>query len=341
MLNDGTLTMTDSTISDNVAVLGGGVNNSGTFIMTRSTISGNGRGVRGGGLSNYGDATLINSTLSGNRASYGGGLFNGATLTIINNTISDNSASSSGGGGVYNRRGDLTLNRTLISGNSATSARGSSREINVAAGSIAANNFNLFGFNGNAGVVGFVPGANDIVPPVGVSVPEILDTLADNAPGTTQTHALVAGSPAVNAVGAGCPPPAVDQRGVTRSQGPACDIGSFELEIAAPQPPDGSCFGLPATIMGTELRDVLPGTSSPDVIQGLGGNDEISGLAGNDTICGGLGNDQMSGGADNDRLRGSGGRDRLNGGAGRDQCNGGPPRSGDTATRCETVRNVP
>jgi len=30
-------------------------------------------------------------------------------------------------------------------------------------------------------------------------------------------------------VASGCPPPATDQRGVTRPQGPACDIGAFEV----------------------------------------------------------------------------------------------------------------
>jgi uncharacterized repeat protein (TIGR01451 family) len=61
----------------------------------------------------------------------------------------------------------------------------------------------------------------------------ILDPLADNG-GPTQTHALVTGSPAVDAAGPGCPPPNTDQRGVSRPQGAACDIGSFELEQAPP-----------------------------------------------------------------------------------------------------------
>ena len=52
------------------------------------------------------------------------------------------------------------------------------------------------------------------------------DRLAANG-GPTATHALLAGSAAIDAAGlAGCP--AVDQRGVTRPQGPACDAGAFE-----------------------------------------------------------------------------------------------------------------
>ena len=52
--------------------------------------------------------------------------------------------------------------------------------------------------------------------------------LADNG-GLTRTHALLAGSPAIDAASsANCPP--VDQRGVSRPQGAGCDIGSYERE---------------------------------------------------------------------------------------------------------------
>jgi hypothetical protein len=48
--------------------------------------------------------------------------------------------------------------------------------------------------------------------------------LADNG-GPTLTHGLLAGSPAIDAA-ATCPP--IDQRGVARPQGAACDVGSVE-----------------------------------------------------------------------------------------------------------------
>jgi len=66
--------------------------------------------------------------------------------------------------------------------------------------------------------------------------------------GPTPTRALVAGSPAIDAVNDGaCPPAAKDQRGVSHPQdgngdgGPACDIGSFELTVGvvAPLAPPG------------------------------------------------------------------------------------------------------
>jgi hypothetical protein len=61
-----------------------------------------------------------------------------------------------------------------------------------------------------------------------------LGALAANG-GPTQTMALTAGTPAVDAAGATCDA-ATDQRGVTRPQGPGCDIGAFELAVASTTP---------------------------------------------------------------------------------------------------------
>lgn len=58
-----------------------------------------------------------------------------------------------------------------------------------------------------------------------------LGSLANNG-GQTQTLALLAGSPAIDAGSPTCPPPTTDQRGVRRPQGAHCDIGAFELEQA-------------------------------------------------------------------------------------------------------------
>src|SRR5262249_60727782 len=105
-------------------------------------------------------------------------------------------------------------------------------------GRVNANNFNLFGTNGNAGVTGFTPGPTDIVP--SVSLAQILGPLKNNG-GPTQTHALVAGSPAIDAGdSSGCRDDSgallqTDQRGFPRnvdgnSDGTArCDIGAVEF----------------------------------------------------------------------------------------------------------------
>ena len=93
-----------------------------------------------------------------------------------------------------------------------------------------------------------------------------------------------------------------------------------------------TCNGLPATIVGTEGRDILTGTDGPDVIVGLGGNDVIRGMAGDDTLCGGNGrdrlfggegNDVVLGGKKNDIVKGDQGRDVLHGNQGNDRVFGG------------------
>jgi hypothetical protein len=56
-----------------------------------------------------------------------------------------------------------------------------------------------------------------------------IGSLANNG-GFTQTHALLAGSPAINA-GSNSACPAEDQRGVIHQQAGICDIGAYELEF--------------------------------------------------------------------------------------------------------------
>jgi hypothetical protein len=140
-------------------------------------------------------------------------------------------------------RNILTLTRSLVSGNIALigpniySYNGS---FNFYPSLVQADNHDLFGVDGNAGAYGFSPGATDIVPAAGVLLPNILNpTLANNG-GPTQTHALVPGSPAIDAGGTDCTdatgaPLTTDQRGKPRPVDgngdgtPACDIGAFEF----------------------------------------------------------------------------------------------------------------
>jgi hypothetical protein len=160
------------------------------------------------------------------------------TVTVNSSTFSGNSAGN--GGAVYNYAGStLTLVRSLLSGNSASDGaelyndpQRSGPAGPIPGGIINSNNGNLFGHSGNAGTSGFTPTASDIVPTVGLSA--ILASLADNGgPATGSgtaplTHALVAGSPAIDAAGdSGL---ATDQRGIARPQGCADDLGAFELE---------------------------------------------------------------------------------------------------------------
>jgi hypothetical protein len=81
-----------------------------------------------------------------------------------------------------------------------------------------------------------------------------------------------------------------------------------------------NCFGVRATIVGTDGNNFLQGTPGNDVIAGLGGNDIINGRGGNDRLCGDAGRDVILGGDGNDSLDGGPGLDVLNGGSGSDTC---------------------
>jgi hypothetical protein len=192
--------------------------------------------------------TITNSTITGNTASAGfggtsgGGVDNDGPLTILNSTITGNTASTvfgaATGGGVNNSYGTLTLARSLVSGNTAPTGPEIYNSGSVA--TVLVDNHNLFGVNGIAGVEGFTPGATDVVPPAGVQLPDILDPALALHGGPTQTHALVPGSPAIDAGGPDCldatgSPLAIDQRGRPRlvdgdeDGTAACDIGAFEF----------------------------------------------------------------------------------------------------------------
>lgn len=99
-------------------------------------------------------------------------------------------------------------------------------------------------------------------------------------------------------------------------------LASPAVEAAAEETP--LCFGLPATIVGTDpAGETLRGTPGDDVIVGLGGDDFIVGYDGNDRICGGAGRDTITAGPGNDRAHGGAGRDVIAGGPGRDLLRGG------------------
>lgn len=391
----GTLNLKNSTITGNFAtVSGGGIYAEGGYVnVTNSTISGNRAIGRGGGITAYSRSSvyIANSTISGNAGRDGGGVYidTGSNFTITNSTVSGNSAAQGGGGVYIDFDAALTLRNSTITGNSASQGGGmylwrnailnlsaslisnnaasSGAEIyelpsDYYSGTVNIDHYNLIGHSGYSYTSGLLTGYSNIVPNVPPSW--ILSATLANNGGPTPTHALIAGSPAIDAVMNGsCPEPDVDQRGVSRPQdgntdgGVACDIGSFEFTAAPAQA--AFCAGLGATIVGTEGDDHIVGTPGRDVIQGLGGDDRLAGIEGDDVICGGNGDDTIYGGPGNDRLLGATGNDRLvgrdgndillgylgrnrlDGGNGRDECNGGPPAVGDKASGCEIVSNIP
>ena len=228
----GSLTLTNSTVARNSAEDGGGVSNfGGRFTITGSTLSNNTAANRGGGIFNTvsdnfgrlsGTVTLTNSTVSRNSADQGGGIENSdrlgnATVAVLSSTIAFNSARDAGGGirqedGLENPN-PVRLSNTLVAKNQATSGP----DMRAVDGAFA--RFSLIGDGSGSGLT------NANGNQVGVNDPR-LGTLADNG-GPTRTHALLAGSPAINAASA-TDSPGTDQRGVARPQGAGDDIGSYE-----------------------------------------------------------------------------------------------------------------
>jgi hypothetical protein len=124
ILNQGTLTLTDCTLSGNSAWDGGGIFNQGTLTLTRCTLSGN-SAEEGGGIDNRGSLTLDNCVLSHNTGGDGGGIENDGVLALSNCTVSGNSTGYDGeGGGINNTVGTLTLTGCTLSRNSARQGGG-------------------------------------------------------------------------------------------------------------------------------------------------------------------------------------------------------------------------
>jgi hypothetical protein len=226
------LTLNNLTVANGRADnAGGGILNLGTLEVNNSTISGNRAGTFSGGIHNVGTLTVNNSTISGNRAgTFSGGIHNVGTLTVNNSTISGNSAGTDNGGIGNASAGTLTVNNSTISGNSANNNGGG-----IGNGSTATLNNTIVANNegGNCAGLPVTDDGGNLEWPgndcgFALSADPLLGPLADNG-GPTQTHALQPDSPAIDAA-VECPPPATDQRGVSRPQGDACDIGSFELE---------------------------------------------------------------------------------------------------------------
>ena len=250
---------------------GGGITNSGTMTITNSTISKNKSLHGGGGIRNYTDATLtiINTTVStntvtGTDGSYGGGgIFSNGTLILNNSTISGNTVSTTGsssnsasGGGICMGGGTIILNNTTIFKNSAIGSGGASSygggiyaidnttfRNTIIAGNSATHFADCYGTLNSQGYnLIQVPSCNitgDLTGNITGLSPNLAQ-LADNG-GPTQTHALLTVSPAIDAGNPAAPGSggdaclATDQTGFVRPvdgdvDGNAiCDIGAYEL----------------------------------------------------------------------------------------------------------------
>jgi|GEM_PF-1703164 len=234
IMNAGTLTINNSTISNNFAVSGAGIWNGGSLMVTNSIFLRNEATSGGGAIWNAGTLTVTGSIFSDNSAPNGGGLrTNGGSANLTNSTFSGNSATSKGGGIFNDQSATGTVTNSTFSGNSAPSGGGgifngaaiTLRNTVVAdspsggncAGAITNGGGNLD--SGSTCGWGSTGGSLSNTNPT-------LGPLADNG-GPTKTHALSLGSPAIGkGLSGNCP--SVDQRGVKRPQSSLCDMGAYE-----------------------------------------------------------------------------------------------------------------
>ena len=243
----GAITITSSTVSGNStagqSAYGGGIHSKGPVTLTSSTVSGNstaGFFASGGGIRSFGASMLTNSTVSGNSTTggfgRGGGMMTFGDTTLVSSTVTDNHAYASDayGGGIWNNNDPVTITNSIVAGNT---AGGGMNDIRPGTPPLASLNINY-------SLIG-----TGVVPDVGTSGNNVvtnnpmLGALADNG-GPTATHALLAGSLAIDA---GDPsivfnPAELDQRGAPFARvyddlialGSGIDMGAFELQPPFP-----------------------------------------------------------------------------------------------------------
>ncbi|NEQ39487.1 MAG: DUF4347 domain-containing protein, partial [Okeania sp. SIO3I5] len=221
------LNISDSSIRGNSATnSGGGINAPAIAQINNSTINNN-SAEKGGGIylnrSFFETVTISNSTISGNSATEGGGILNYASIVAVNSsTISGNTATSQGSGlfnsSYYSSFEARTYDGIAVLGNSIIAGNYNNKDIE-GDGNFTSNGYNLIG-NDTIGLfnqIGDQTGNNTtpLDPQIG--------PLQDNG-GPTETHALLANSPAIDA---GNTNENNDQRGAGRDSNP--DIGAFEF----------------------------------------------------------------------------------------------------------------
>ena len=281
--------LTDVALTGNQILPGGfdgGAMYSHIGTMTNVVVAGNSAPVDAGGLELDTNNALTNVTVSGNSAGRnGGGIeLDGTTHSLNNVTIFGNTADADGngtgdGGGLYlHSTNAATVDNTIIAGNRDRGGQAPDCAVDPVEVLTSGGN-NLVG---NTSGCTFTPAPGDLL-----NVNPKLGPLADNG-GFTQTHALLKGSPAIDAAGPDAAP--TDQRGLPRNP----DIGAYELVF---------CAKVPVNRIGTSGKDKLRGTNKADGMLGLGGNDTLVGKGGKDGLCGGPGKDKLKGGPGKDRAR--------------------------------------
>ena len=231
VLKSVTTNITRSTFKSNQAINGGGIYaesggkglaqlNLFADLVTQNTAGGQvsfrpvGAGLIAGGFGagvdiEGGTNSIVNTTVHANNGDGIGVSF--GSVRVSYSTVTQNNAN------VRNIEGSITLDDTIVAEPGPSG--------NCAGGGLTANDHNLFDDDGTS----CSAGATDLK-----NKDPKLGSLQNNG-GPTQTRALLTGSPAIDAANDGnCSKIAksVDQRGVTRPQGPHCDIGAYEYQSA-------------------------------------------------------------------------------------------------------------
>ncbi|HKH10180.1 MAG TPA: choice-of-anchor Q domain-containing protein [Rubrobacter sp.] len=267
VLNRGDLTLARVAVRGNTATFeAGGIYSAATTFnrptlnIIDSTVSGNSVaseiGVVGGIEQDGGIANITNSTISGNRAAtFGGGVAanEGAHIFIRNSTIASNTSGRQGGGIEAFANTSVLMHNTIVAGNSVDDCEDAQSAAGIFSQGNNISSDDSCHFSKSTDKRNTNP---------------LLGPLQDNG-GPTDTRALLGGSPAIDRGAAsiagsdfGCP--ATDQRGVSRPQGPRCDIGAFERPNGRPVARNDSYRGVEDRTLFVRGRGVLGNDTDPD-----------------------------------------------------------------------------
>lgn len=243
-ITDARVTLNNCQLTGNTATNTGGAvyqsNPNSVFNMTSSLVNANTADIEAGGLflANGSSAVISNSTISGNITDgYGGGLNTRIPTLISHSTIvnniadNDNNDTNPRGGGLffYQPLAVAQIHNSLVANNQDKGSADTNDCALMYGPSLTSLGYNLVENPGTTYWVCPFNGPGDIT-----GQDPNLDPLLKNNGGLSFTHALLPGSPAINAGDpAFAPPPAFDQRGTgyPRVEGGRLDIGAFELRM--------------------------------------------------------------------------------------------------------------
>lgn len=297
LLNEGTVSIVASSLQFNTADRGGGVMNLGELSLTRSVIGYNHAAEGGGGILNDGVATVDRSTIASNEVAHGpgGGIDNRGTLVLRNSTVSQNRAAWLAGaiynrdqalarfnnaaihinavlpggpsirstGGIFNEpSGSVEIGNSIVAPNAAPDADNNLIEADCM-GTIESTGYNLFGSDTDCTITGDVTGNLIGLDPMIPSSPTLDPADTWGYPPLPGSPAIDAGNPAPpGSGGAACE--TIDQRGLSRPQGAACDIGAYEFEAPTPTPtPTGTSTLTPTPTATSTATPTVTSTATP------------------------------------------------------------------------------